>query len=83
MASLASVRSNGANREDDTLTVTSRQHGRRAIFVSGDVRFQDGDVVDLKEMGIPGSFVVFLFPPGSELALAYLSLRYTHRSTVL
>jgi len=27
--------------------VTSRQYGRRAIFVSGDVRFQDGDVVDL------------------------------------
>ena len=37
----------GSNRP----TVTSRQYGRRAVFVSGDVRFQDGDVVDLANWG--------------------------------
>ena len=31
-------------------TVTSRQYGKRAIFVSGDVRFQDGDAVDLGKL---------------------------------
>ena len=32
-------------------TVTSRQYGRRAIFVPGDVRFQDGDAFDLSKLG--------------------------------
>ena len=31
-------------------TVTSRHYGKRAIFVSGDVRFQDGDAVDLGKL---------------------------------
>ena len=31
--------------------MTSRQYGKRAIFVSGDVRFQDGDAVDLGKLG--------------------------------
>ena len=43
--------SNGANTDYDTPTVTSQQYGIRAIFVSGDVRFQDGDNVDLSETG--------------------------------
>ena len=30
--------------------MTSRQYGKRAIFVSGDVRFQDGDAVDLGKL---------------------------------
>ena len=32
-------------------TMTSRQYGRRAIYVPRDVRFQDGDTVDLKNWG--------------------------------
>ena len=31
--------------------MTSRQYGKRAVFVSGDVRFQNGDAVDLGELG--------------------------------
>ena len=30
--------------------MTSRQYGKRAIFVSGDVKFQDGDAVDLGKL---------------------------------
>ena len=32
-------------------TVTSRQYGKRAVFVSDDVRFQDGDAVDIVKLG--------------------------------
>ena len=32
-------------------TVTSRQYGKRAIFVPDDVRFQDGDAVDIGTLG--------------------------------
>ena len=37
--------------------MTSRQYGKRAIFVSGDVRFEDGDVVDLGKLGGGGRFL--------------------------
>jgi len=32
-------------------TVTRRQYGRRAVFVPGDVRFQDGDAIDVGKPG--------------------------------
>ena len=41
--------------------MTSRQYGKRAIFVSGDVRFQDGDAVDLGKLGGGGAFFCLLF----------------------
>ena len=48
----AARRRNGANRKTcHNNTVTSRQYGRRAIYVSGDVRFQDGDAFDLGKLG--------------------------------
>ena len=47
----------GANRKTcHNNTVTSRQYGRRAIYVSGDVRFQDGDAFDLGKLGGGGTF---------------------------
>ena len=56
LASVASIRLRGtvmaANRKTrHNNTVTSRQYGRRAIFVPGDVRFQDGDAFDLGKLG--------------------------------
>ena len=48
----AARRGNGANRKTrHNNTVTSRQYGRRAFCVSGDVRFQDGDAFDLGKLG--------------------------------
>ena len=56
LASVASIRlrcvvmaANRKTRHDNT--VTSRQYGRRAIYVPGYVRFQDGDAVDLCKLG--------------------------------
>ena len=62
-------------------TVTSRQYDRRAIFVSGDVRFQDGDAVDLSKLG--GRFfpIFFLFLSIHAHALAYLAITCTPRTT--
>ena len=37
--------------------MTSRQYGKRLVFVSGDVTFQDGDAVDLSKLGGPLSSV--------------------------
>ena len=56
LASVASIRLRGtvmaANRKTrHNNTVTSRQYGRRAIFVPGDVRFKDGDAFDLSKLG--------------------------------
>ena len=58
---LASIRLRGvvmaANRKTrHNNTVTSRQYGRRAIYVPGDVGFQDGDVSDLSKLGGGTSF---------------------------
>jgi len=54
--SLASIRLRGkvmaANRKTrHNNSVTQRQYGRRAVFVSDDVRFQDGDAVDVGKLG--------------------------------
>ena len=81
----AARRGNGANRKTcHNNTVTSRQYGRRAISVSGDVRFQDGDAFDLGKMG-GGTFpfILFYYLSMSVLALAYLAIRYRHRTTVV
>ena len=56
LASVASIRLRGkvmaANRKTRrNNTVTSRHYGRRAIFVPGDVKFQDGDAFDLSKLG--------------------------------
>ena len=65
LASVASIRLRGtvmaANRKTrHNNTVTSRQYGRRAIFVPGDVKFQDGDAFDLSKLGW-GAFFHFYF----------------------
>ena len=57
-------------------TVTSRQYGRRAIFVSGDVRFQDGDAVDLGKLG--GAFYHLLLPFFQCLHLFNVSYHKIH-----
>ena len=91
LASVASIRRRGtvmaANRKTrHNNTVSSRQYGRRAIYVPGDVRFQDGDSFDLGKLGRGGGGAFFHFLLRSFnvlLALAYFSIRYTHRTTVI
>ena len=67
LASVASIRLRGtvmaANRKTrHNNTVSSRQYGRRAIYVPGDVRFQDGDSFDLGKLGRGGAlFSTFYF----------------------
>ena len=66
LASLASIRLRGTvmranlkTRHDNTMT--SRLFGRRVIYVPGDVRFQDGDAVDLSKLGTGAhSFIFFI-----------------------
>ena len=88
LASLASIRVRGkemaANRKTrHNNTVTSRQYGRRAIYVLRDVRFQDGDAVDLSKLEGEGSFFhLFLLSFNVLLALAYFAIRFTHRTAV-
>ena len=84
---LASIRLRGtvmaANRKTrQNNTVTSRQYGKRAIFVSGDVIFQDGRAVDLAKLG-GLYFIDFSVCSISAPALAYFIIWYTHRTTVL
>ena len=62
LASVASIRLRGtvmaANRKTrHNNTVSSRQYGRRAIYVPGDVRFQDGDAFDHGKLGRGGRFL--------------------------
>ena len=89
LASVASIRLRGtvmaANRKTrHNNTVTSRKYGRRAIFVPGDVRFQDGDAFDLSKLGGGGRFLPLLLRSFNVLlALAYFAIRYTHRTTVV
>ena len=88
LAYLASIRLRAtvmaANRKTrHNNTVTSLQYGRRAILVSGGVRFQDGGAVDLGKRGGGLSFIFFSFFSMSALALAYFLIWYTHRTTVL
>ena len=67
LASVASIRLRGkvmaANRKTrHNNTVMSRHYGRRAIFVPGDVKFQDGDAFDLSKLGgRGGAFFQFYF----------------------
>ena len=88
LASLASIRVRGtvmaANRKTrHNNTVTSRQYGRRAIYVPRSVRFQDGHAVDLSILEGGGSFFhLFLLSFNVLFALAYFAIRYTHRTTV-
>ena len=63
--------------------MTSRQYDKRAIFVSGDVRFQDGDAVDLGKLGGPLYAVFFFFLSMSAIALVYVVIMYTHRTTIV
>jgi len=63
--SLASIRLRGtvmaANRKTrHNNSVTQRQYGRRAVFVPGDVRFQDGDAIDVGKLG-GGRFLAFFY----------------------
>ena len=87
-ASVASIRLRGtvmaANRKTrHNNTVTSRQYGRRAIFVPGDVKFQDGDAFGLSKLGGGGFLPLLLRSFNVLLALAYFPIRYTHRTTVV
>ena len=64
-------------------SMTSRLYGRRAIFVSGDIRFQDGDAVNLSKLG---GVRYLLFSTTSFqcfIALAYFTIRYIYRTTVI
>ena len=59
LASVASIRQSGtviaANRKTrHNNTVSSRQYGRSAIYIPGNVRFQDGDAFDLDKLGRGG-----------------------------
>ena len=86
LAPLASIQVRGtvmaANRKTRHNTVTSRQYGRRAIYVPRDVRFQDGDAVDLSKLEGGSFFHLFLLSFKVLLALAYFAIRYTHMTTV-
>ena len=74
---------NGNRRHNNT--VSSRQYGRRAIYVPGDVIFQDDYAFDLCKLGGGvGAFFHFLLRSFNVLfTLAYFSIRNTHRTTVV
>ena len=80
---LASIRLRGTEMaaiRNSTSTVTSRQYSKRAIFVSGDVRFQDGDAVDLGKLrGTAFSRLLLSF----NVCTLRMVIMYTHRTTVL
>ena len=84
LASVASIRLRdtvmAANRKTrHNNTVTSRRYDRRAIFVPGDVKFQDGDAFDLSKLGGGRRFLPLLLRSFNVLlALAYFAIRYTH-----
>ena len=84
LASLANIRLRRAimapNRK-----MASWQYGKRGIFVCGDVRIQDGDAVDLVKLGggralSCGFFFILSI---AALALVYVVIMYTYRTTVL
>ena len=86
-AYLASIRPRGtimaANRKTrHNNSVTQKQYGRRAVFVLGDVRFQDGDAIDVGKLGGAVSRL-FLLSFNDLLALAYFAIRYIHRTTAM
>ena len=60
--------------------MTSRQYSKRAIFVPGDVRFQDGDAVDLGKLrGTAFSRLLLSF----NVCTLRVVIMYTHTTTVL
>ena len=63
--------------------MTSRQYGKRAIFVSGDVRFQDGDAVDLGKLWGDRFLSSTCFFQCMHPARGYVVIMYTRRTTVL
>ena len=88
LASLASIRLRATVMEANRKTrhnnhVTQRQYGRRAIFFAADVRFQDGDAIELDKLGVGGLLPFYLLSFNVLLALAYFVIRYTHRTTVV
>ena len=90
LASVASIRLRGkvmaANRKTrHNNTVTSRHYGRHAIFVPGDIKFQDGDAFYLSKLGGGGRrFLPLLLRSFNVLlALVYFAIRYTHRTTYI
>ena len=77
LASVASIRLRGtvmaANRKTrHNNTVSSRQYGRHAIYVPGDVRFQDGDAFDHCKLGRGGGALSSTF----YFVLSMFYLRY-------
>ena len=90
LAFVASIRLRGkvmaANRKArHNNTVMSRHYDRRAIFIPGDVKFQDGDAFGLSKLGGGGRrFLPLLLRSFNVLlALAYFAIMYTHRTTVV
>ena len=90
LASVASIRlrdtvmaANGKTRHNNT--VTSRRYGRRAIFVPGDVKFQDGDAFDLSKLGggeaLSSTFTSFF--QCFTCASLFRNKVHTHRTTVV
>ena len=82
----AARRRNGANRKTcHNNTVTSRQYGRRAVYVSGDVRCQDGDAFDLGKLGGGGRFLSSFLLSFNVCTCASLFCNkvHTHRTTVV
>jgi hypothetical protein len=63
--------------------VTSRHYGKRVIFVSGDVRFQDGDAVDLGKLRETAFSRILLFFHCMHPARGDVVIMYTHRTSVL
>ena len=90
LASVASIRLRdtvmAANRKTrHNNTVTSRRYGRRAIFVPGDVKFQDGDAFDLSKLGggeaLSSTFTSFF--QCFTCASLFRNKVHTHRTTVV
>ena len=90
LASVASIRLRGtvmaANRKTrHNITVTSRRYGRGAIFVPGDVKFQDDDAFDLNKLGggeaLSSNFTSFL--QCFTCASLFRNKVHTHRTTVV
>ena len=63
-------------------TVTQRRYGRRAICVSGEFIFQDGDAIDVGKLGGALSSLFLLFF-NDLLAQAYFTVSYIHRTTLI
>ena len=91
LASVVSIRLRdtvmAANRNTrHNKTVTSRRYGRRAIFIPGDVKFQDGDAFDLSKLGGGGQALSSTFTSFFQCftcASLFRNKVHTHRTTVV